>query len=93
MKYCLTKFSHILIFESLGVYVMHTIDLDKKTSLVIEVKNFLFLTNVSNAQDDSNPFTQVLWNDDPPLIDESIMGMHDKRESKIIGESVGMHKM
>ncbi|RDX66466.1 hypothetical protein CR513_54757, partial [Mucuna pruriens] len=103
MKYCLVKLSLILIFGSLGVYVMYTIDLDKRTSLVIEVENgwrlydldakeyfesrdvvfckneLPFLTNVSNAQDDYNPSTQVLWNNGPHFIDESRMGMHDKK--------------
>ncbi|RDX73632.1 hypothetical protein CR513_46735, partial [Mucuna pruriens] len=45
VKYCLAKLPLILIFSSLGVYVMHTIDLDKKTSLVIEVEN-VFLWDI-----------------------------------------------
>ncbi|RDX91211.1 hypothetical protein CR513_26853, partial [Mucuna pruriens] len=42
-KFCTVPNS--LTFRSLGVYVMHIIDLDKKTSLVIEVENvFLWAT-------------------------------------------------
>ncbi|RDX71645.1 hypothetical protein CR513_48978, partial [Mucuna pruriens] len=51
--------------------------------------SFLLLTNASDVQDDSNPSTQVLWNGDPSLIDESRMGINDERESRNIGESVG----
>lgn len=50
---------------------------------------FPFLTNASNVQDDSISSTQTLWNDGPPLIDESSMDTHDARGSRNIEESVG----
>lgn len=54
---------------------------------------FPFLTNASNVQDDSNPSTQTLWNDGPPLIDESRIGMHDARGEETLKKVLGMHKM
>ncbi|RDY02678.1 hypothetical protein CR513_13821, partial [Mucuna pruriens] len=54
---------------------------------------FSLLTNTYETQDDSNPSTQVLWNDGPRFIDASRMGMHNKRDSRNIGESVEVHKI